>query len=158
MAFNIYLPLYTTKTSDMLWHGRHLYKFISYELSSQFSALFFHFSVIVRFGWFWMEGFRKNVLLMLRFLKAPFLVLVFFYYAFLMFLVMLSLEILSMLIALLSTENVVGLLICGYSLSWLLNLDFEILWTGVGMGLLYLMLRKLNLIDLILRITLAPLI
>ena len=74
-----------------------------------------------------MEGFRKNVLLMLRLLKAPFLVLVFFYYTFMNFLVMLSIVMLYMLMALLSTENVVGNLICGYSLSWLLNLTFEIL-------------------------------
>ena len=122
----IIYPFYA-RDFGMLWHGWHLHKFIPYELSGQFSALYFHFSVIVRFGWFWMEGFRKNVLLMLRLLKAPFLVLVFFYYTFMNFLVMLSIVMLYMLMALLSTENVVGNLICGYSLSWLLNLTFEIL-------------------------------
>lgn len=71
-----------------------------------------------------------------------------------MLLVMLSVVMLSMLMALLSTKNMIELLICGYSLSWLLNLTFEILWTGVGIGLLYMKLEKLNFTDLILQITL----
>ena len=45
----------------------------------RYSALFLLFSVIDDFEWFWMESLYKNIQLMLEFLKAPFLVLHFFY-------------------------------------------------------------------------------
>ena len=41
----------------------------------RYLALFFLFSVIDSFGWFWMGSDHKNIQLMLEFLKALFLVL-----------------------------------------------------------------------------------
>ena len=53
---------------------------------------------------------------------------------------------LSMLLILLSILGVIGLLICGNNLNWLLNLNliYETLWTGVRSGLLISMLGKLS--------------
>ena len=60
--------------------------------------------------------------------------------------VMLSIILLSMLMILPSTINVIRHLICGNNTNWLLNLNviYEILWTGARSGLLILMLGKLN--------------
>ena len=60
------------------------------------------FSVIHNFGWFWIGTFHKNIRLILEFLKAPFLVLHFFYYTLMTLLMMLSVILLSMLMILLS--------------------------------------------------------
>ena len=49
-------------------------------------ALFFLFSVIGGFGWFWMASVHKNIQLMLEFLKAAFLILHFSYYILINFL------------------------------------------------------------------------
>ena len=46
----------------------------SYEFQVRYLALFCLFSVIDYFGWFSMGSLQKNILLMLVFLKAPFLV------------------------------------------------------------------------------------
>ena len=73
-------------------------------------ALFILFLVIDGFGWFWMSLY-KNIQLLLEFLKAPFLVLHFSYYTLMTFL-MLSVILLSALIILLSTLNVIRHLIC----------------------------------------------
>ena len=54
--------VYFTNLSLMEFHVRYL-------------ALFLLFSVIDGFEWFWMESLHKNIQLMLKFLKAPFLVL-----------------------------------------------------------------------------------
>ena len=78
----------------------------------RYSALFLLFSVIDDFEWFWMESLHKNIQLMLEFLKAPFLVLHFFYYTLMTFLMMLSVILLSMLMILLSILSVVRDLIC----------------------------------------------
>ena len=93
-----------------------------------------------------MESLHKNILLMLEFLKAPFLVLHFLYYTLTTFLMMLPVILLSMLMTLLSILNVVRHLICGSNLNWLLNLNliYETLWTGVRSGLLISMLGKLS--------------
>ena len=45
------------------------------EFQVRYLALFFLFSVIDGFEWFWMESLHKNIQLMLEFLKAPFLAL-----------------------------------------------------------------------------------
>ena len=63
-----------------------------------------------------MESLHKNVQLMLEFLKAPFLVLHFSYY---------TLKLPSMLIKLPSILSVIGHLICGNNLNWLLNLSLQ---------------------------------
>ena len=89
----------------------------------RYLALFLLFSVIDDFKWFWMESLHKNIQLMLEFLKAPFLVLHFSYYTLMIFLTMLSVMLLSMLMTLLSILSVIGHLICGNNLTWLLNLN-----------------------------------
>ena len=115
------------------------------EFHVRYSALFLLFSVIDDFEWLWMESLDKNIQLMREFLKAPFLVLHFSYYTLMTFLMRLSVILLSMLI-LLSILGVIGLLICGNNLNWLLNLNliYETRWTGVRSGLLISMLGKLS--------------
>ena len=58
----------------------------------------------------------------------------------------LSVILLSMLMILLSTLNVIRHLICGNNKNWLLNLNltYETLWTGAGSGLLISMLEILK--------------
>ena len=116
------------------------------EFQVRYSALFLLFSVIDNFEWFWMESLHKNIQLIREFLKAPFLVLHFSYYTLMTFLMMLSVILLSMLMILLSILGVIGHLICGNNLNWLLNLNliYETRWTGVRSGLLISMLRKLS--------------
>ena len=65
--------------------------------------------------WMGMVSLRKNIQLMLEFLKAPFLGLHFSYYTLMTFLMMsfVTLLIMIMLIILLSTLNVIRHLICG---------------------------------------------
>ena len=93
-----------------------------------------------------MEILHKNIQLMWEFLKAPFFVLHFSYYTLMTFLMMLSVILLSMLMILLSVLSMIGHLICGNNLNWLLNLNLicETLWTGVRSGLLISMLGKLS--------------
>ena len=66
-------------------------------------------------------------------------------YTLIIFLMMLSVILLSMLMILLSILSVIRHLICGNNLNWLLNFNliYETLWTGVKSGLLISMLRKL---------------
>ena len=116
------------------------------EFQGRYSALLLLFSVIDDFEWFWMESLHKNIQLMGEFLKAPFLFLHFSYYTLMTFLMMLSVILQSMLMILLSILGVIGLLICGNNLNWLLNLNliYETWWTGVRSDLLISMLGKLN--------------
>ena len=111
------------------------------EFQVRYLALFLLFSVIDDFEWFWMESLHKN-----KFLKAPFLVLHFSCYTLMIFLTVLSVVLLSMLMILLSILSVIGRLICGSNLNWLLNLNLicETLWNGVRSGLLISMLGKLS--------------
>ena len=110
------------------------------------APLFLLFSVIGGFGWFWMGNLHKNIQLMLEFLKAPFLVLHFSYYTLMIFLMMLSIILQSMLMILLSILGVIRHLICGNNFNWLLNFNliYVTLWTGAGSGLLISMPEKLN--------------
>ena len=115
--------------------------FKSYGISGQI----FHqryFSVKGSFWWLWMGYLHKNIQLMLEFLKGLFLVLHFSYYTLMTFLIMLSVILLSVLMILLSTLNVIRHLICDKNQNWLLNLNltYQTLWIGVGSGLL----EKLN--------------
>ena len=73
-------------------------------------------------------------------------ILHFSYYTLMTFLIMLSAILLSMLMMLPCTLNIIRHLICGNNLNCLLNLNliYETLWTGAGSGLLYSMLEKLN--------------
>ena len=93
-----------------------------------------------------MGSLHKNTQLILDFLKAPFLVLRFFYYTLMTLLMMLYVILLSMLMILLSILSVVRHLICSSNLNWLLslNLIYETLWTGAGSSFLILMLQKFN--------------
>ena len=75
----------------------------------RYLTLFLLFSVIDGSEWFWMENCHKNIQLILEFLKAPFLVLHFFYYTLMNFLVMLLVILLSMLMMLLSILTVMGI-------------------------------------------------
>ena len=86
-----------SKASDRVWHAGPLQKL----LQVRYLALFLLFSVIDGFGCFWIGRHHKNVQLMLEFLKAPILVLHFFYYTLMTFLMMLSIILLSMLLILL---------------------------------------------------------
>ena len=87
---------------------------------------------------------HKNILLMLEFLKGPFLALHFFYYILMNFLMMLS--VLSMLMILFSILSVIRHLICGNNLSWLLNLNL-IFEAGLRNGLLIFSARKTQLVS-----------
>ena len=82
---------------------------------------------------------------MLEFLKAPLLVLHFYYYKLITFLMMLSVILLFMLMILLSILSIIRHLIWG-NLNWLLNLNliYETLWTSARSGLSISMLGKLN--------------
>ena len=83
------------------------------EFQVRYLALFLLFLVIGGFGLFWMGNLHKNIQLMLVFLKGLFLVLHFSYYTLMTFLIMLSVILVSMLMILLSTLNVIRHLICG---------------------------------------------
>ena len=93
------------------------------EFQVRHLALLFLFSVIDGFKWFLMRSFHKNIQLMLEFLRPPFLVLHFSYYASITFLMMLFVILLSMLMILLSILSVIRHLICGNNLNWLLNFN-----------------------------------
>ena len=86
-------------------------------------ALFLLFSVIDGFELFWMESFHKNIQLILEFLKALFLVQQFSCYTLMIFLMILSIILVSMLMILLSVLSVIRHLICGNNLNWLLYLN-----------------------------------
>ena len=93
------------------------------EFQVRYLALFLLLSVIDAFEWFWMGSLDKNIQLMPKLLKAPFLVLHFSYYTLITFLMMLSVILLSVLMILLSTLSVIKHLICGNNLNWLLKLN-----------------------------------
>ena len=117
-----------------------------FQFQVRYLALFLLFSVIGCFEWFWMVSLHRDIQLMLKFLRGPFLVLHFSYYTLMTFLMMLSVILLSMLMILLSILSVIRHLICGNNLNWLLNLNliYKTLWTEVRSGLLISVLRKLN--------------
>ena len=108
------------------------------EYLVRYLALFLLFWVIKKF---WMESLHKNIQLILKFLKASFLVLHLFYYILMTFLTMLSVTMIS-----LSILSMIKHLICGNNLNWLLNLNliYETLLTGKGSGFFISMLGKLN--------------
>ena len=102
-----------SKAFYRVWHGGLLDKLKSYGVSGQIFgliSLFLVFSLIDSFNLFWMGSLLKNIQLTLEFLKAPFLVLHFSYYT---FLVMLSVIMLSMLMILPSILSVFRHLMCG---------------------------------------------
>ena len=133
-----------------LWRGFGILVFFKnlnlVEFQARYLALFLLFSVIDDFEWFLMESLHKNIQLMWDFLKSPFLVLHFSYYTLMIFLVMLSVILPSILMILLSIVSVIGHLIRGNNLKCLLNLNviYETRWTGLRSGLLISLLGKLS--------------
>ena len=65
-----------------------------FQFQVRYLALFLLFSVIGCFEWFWMVSLHRDIQLMLKFLRGPFLVLHFSYYTLMTFLVMLSVTLL----------------------------------------------------------------
>ena len=130
------------------------------EFQVRYLALLLPFSIIDSFEWLWMESLHKNIQLMLKSLKAPFLVLQFSCYTLMTFLTMLFAILLSKLMILLFILSVFRHLICGNNLNWLLNLNliYQTLWTGVRSGLLISMLGKLSWFHLTSLITIVLLI
>ena len=116
------------------------------EFQVRYLALFLLLSVVDGFEWFWMESLHRSIQLVLKFLKSPFLVLHFSCCILMIFLMVLSVVLVSMLMILLSIVGVIKHLIYGGSLSWVLNsnLIYKALWTRVGSGLLISMLGKLS--------------
>ena len=107
------MALDTSKVSNRVWHAGPLHKLKSYGISSR---LFGHISSFLsskRFQVVLDESLHKSIKLMLEFLKASFLVLQFPYYALMTFLMMLPEILLSVLMILNSTLNVIRHLICG---------------------------------------------
>ena len=111
----------------------------------RYLVLFLLFSVIDSFKWFLVGSFNKNIQLILEF-KAPSLVPHFPYCTLMTFLMMLYVIFLFMLTILLSNPSVIGHLICGNNLNWLLKLHliYEILWIRAASGLLISMPKKLS--------------
>ena len=103
------------KALGRIWHAGLLHKLTFYGISGQ---IFGHIS---SFG-FWIGNCFKKIQLTLEFLKGPFFVLHFSYNTLMTFLVMLSVILLSMLMLLLSTLNVIRHLICVNN-NWLMNLN-----------------------------------
>ena len=134
-----------SKAFDRVWHTGLLHKLKSYGISGPIFSLISSFLSNRRLQVV-LDGKSSQEYPVREFLKAPFLVLHFSYYALMTFLMMLSVILLSMLMILLSILGVIGLLICGNNLNWLLNLNliYETRWTGVRSGLLISMLRKLS--------------
>ena len=81
---------------------------------------------------FWKGNLPRNIQLMLEFLKGSFLVLHFSYYRLVTFLMMLSVRLLSMMMILLSTLNVIRHLICGKNQNWCLNLNLTYRTTWIA--------------------------
>ena len=135
-----------SKAFDRVWQLVFFTNLSLMNFQVRYLVLFLLFSVIDGFEWFWMASLHKNIQLMLEFLKAPSLVLHFSCYTLMIFVMMLSVILLSMLMILLSILGVIRHLICGNKLNWLLNLNliYETLWTGARSGLLISMLGKLN--------------
>ena len=102
-----------SKAFDRVWHVGFFHKFKSYGISGQIFGLISSFSVIDGSGWFWIKDLYKNIQLMLEFLKAPFLVILFSYYTLMTALMIISVILLSNLMILVSTLNMIRHLICG---------------------------------------------
>ena len=102
-----------SKAFDRVYYSGLFHKLKSCGISGQIFCLISYFSVTGDFGWFWMRNLDKNIQLMLEFLNSAFLVLYVSYYTLMTFLMMLSAVLLSMLMILLSTLNVIKHLISG---------------------------------------------
>ena len=99
-----------SKAFDRVWHAA-LDKLSLIKFQVRDLVLFFLFSVIGLFRWFWMRCFHKNIQLMLEFLEGPFWVLHSSYYILITFLMILYVIFLSVLMILLCILNVIRHLI-----------------------------------------------
>ena len=102
-----------SKAFDRVCHAGHLYKLKSYGVSGQIFSRISSFlsNSLLRVV---LDGkSSQDIQLMLKFLKGAFLVLHFCCYTLMTFLMMLSSALLSMLMILLPTLNVIRYLICG---------------------------------------------
>ena len=102
-----------SKAFDRVCHAGHLYKLKSYGISGQIFSRISSFlgNSLLRVV---LDGkSSQDIQLMLKFLKGAFLVLHFCCYTLMTFLMMLSSALLSMLMILLPTLNVIRYLICG---------------------------------------------
>ena len=131
-----------SKAFDRVWHADLLHKLRSYGISGQIFDL-------VSF----LSNSRLQVVLDGKSSQeypvnagGSFLVVHFSYHTLMIFLIMLSVILLSTLMILFSTLSVIRHLICGNNWNWLLNLNliYKTLWTRAGSGLLISMLEKLN--------------
>ena len=93
------------------------------EIQVRYLTLLLLSSIKDSFRWLWMGSLHKNIQLMLKFLKTPFLILHFSFYTLINFLMMLSVILLSMLMILLPILSLIRHLICGNNQNWLLNLN-----------------------------------
>ena len=66
-----------SKAFDRVWHAGLLHKRKSYAISGQIFGRISFFSVIDGFKWFWMGSLQKNIQLIMEFLKAPTLFLLY---------------------------------------------------------------------------------
>ena len=102
-----------SKAFDRVWHADIFHKLKSYGISGQIFGLIGSF-LSNKGLWVVLVGnLNKNIQLMLEFLKGLFLVLHFSYSTLMTFLMMLSVILISMLMMLLSTLNMISHLICG---------------------------------------------
>ena len=118
------------------------------EFWGRYLILFHLFSVIDCFKRVLDGKSSQNIPFLMEFLKASFLLQLFFYYTFMTFLMMLSVILLSMLMILISTLIVNSHLICDNNWRWPLNLNliYVALWIGARSGLLISNLEKLSLL------------
>ena len=109
------------------------------EFQVRYLALFFLFSVIDGFRWFWMGSLHKNIQLMLEFFKSPTL--------FLLYINDLPDNVICN-IAIYADDTIYSKCdqASGNIWNWLLNLNliYEKLWTWAGMDFLISMLKKRN--------------
>ena len=107
------MALDISKAFDGVWHAGLLHELKFYGISGQIFGLISSFLCNRRLRVV-LDGnkvFHKNIQLMWKFLKAPFLVLHFSYFTLMIFLAMLSVILLSMLMMLLSSLSVIEHLI-----------------------------------------------
>ena len=133
-----------SKAFDRVWHAGLLHKLKSYGISGQIFGLISSF-LSNRWLQVVLDG-KSSQEYPVNAGVPQGSILHFSYYTLMTFLIMLSAILLSMLMMLPCTLNIIRHLICGNNLNCLLNLNliYETLWTGAGSGLLYSMLEKLN--------------
>ena len=134
------------KAFDRVWHAGVFHKLKSYGFLGQIFGLISSFLSNRQFRMVLHGKCSQEYQLIVKFLKASFSVLQFFYYILMTFLILLSVILLAILMILLSNLDVIRYLICGsnYNRSLNLNLISKRLRTGAKSGLFISMMEKLN--------------